>query len=89
MPNPEDPEHGSETETSKVRIPGPAAARRCGVTPHTFRVWRTHGRGPRYTRLGGSRGRCVYSLEDIDAWLAARTFSSTSEELAGELDGER
>jgi transposase-like protein len=57
------------------------AARRLGIQPHTLRVWRLLGRGPRYVRYGGAKtGRCYYAAEDIDAFKAARCFTSTAGE---------
>ena len=56
------------------------AAKIVGVQPQTMRAWRCRGRGPRYTRLGGARGRCVYNVDELERWLAERTYGSTSEE---------
>lgn len=63
-------------------VPNKIAAKQIGVQPHTLRVWRMRGFGPPYVRLGGPRGRVVYSEQDIETWLAARRFRSTSEESA-------
>lgn len=53
------------------------------VKPHTLRVWRHQGRGPRYHRLGDtSKARVLYALGDLWAWLKEREFSSTSDENA-------
>ncbi len=60
------------------------AARLLNLQPQTLRKWRTWGKGPRYVRLGGPRGRVAYRHQDIDAWIEAQTFASTSEETAGE-----
>jgi len=58
------------------------AAQQLRIQPQTLRVWRLQGIGPQYVRLGGggARGRVLYRVEDIDAWLASRTARSTSEE---------
>lgn len=37
------------------------------VMPSTLATWRRQGRGPRYYRVGV---RCVYRVEDLDAWLS-------------------
>jgi len=63
-------------------LPAVPAATRLGVKPHTLAVWRMRGVGPRYIRLGGPRGRVVYRVSDLDAYLEARTFKSTTEEAA-------
>ncbi len=57
-----------------------AAANRIGVEPQTMRAWRCRGVGPRYIRVGGPRGRCYYDVDELEQWLADRTFQSTSEE---------
>jgi len=41
-----------------------------GVKPQTLRVWRLHGKGPRYIRLGdSSKARVGYFESDILDWL--------------------
>lgn len=38
----------------------------------TLRKWHGSGKGPRFTRPGGtSRGRAVYDLADVKAWITA------------------
>ena len=63
------------------------AAAHLGLRPQTLRVWRVRGCGPPYVRLsGGPRGgRVVYRASDLDAWLAGRTFTSTSAETVARL----
>ena len=56
-----------------------------GVKPQTVRLWRHRGKGPHYVRLGGRYGRVLYRAQDVDSWLAQRTFSSTSEETVAAL----
>ena len=57
------------------------AADYLGQKPQTLRTWRTSGRGPRYVRLGtGKFARAAYEMAELDRWIAARTFSSTSDE---------
>ena len=55
------------------------AAAMLGVTPATLRYWRCKGKGPRFIKLGQSKqaGVC-YDPADIEAWMAARKFASTS-----------
>lgn len=52
----------------------------CGVTPGTFKFWRHVKKGPKFIKLGTSKqaGVC-YDVDDIEAWLAERKFSSTTE----------
>lgn len=53
-----------------------AAAERTGLSGSTLRKLRLTGKGPRYIKLG----RAVrYRVSDLEAWLSARTLSSTSE----------
>lgn len=57
-----------------------AAAALIGVTPGTLKFWRCKGKGPRYIKLGSSRRAGVaYDPADIEAWVAARKFASTSD----------
>jgi hypothetical protein len=58
------------------------AADYLSLRPQTLRAWRHRGGGPPYFRLvpGNLRSPCRYRLEDLDAWLQARRFTSTSEE---------
>jgi len=52
------------------------AAAYLSIKPNTLEVWRTHGAGPVYKKLG----RLVrYSVDDLDAYLAAQSRSSTSQ----------
>jgi predicted DNA-binding transcriptional regulator AlpA len=57
------------------------AAAYLGLQPQTLRKWRFTGEGPPYIRLGDSpRARVAYRVEDINSWLAARAWRSTSAE---------
>ncbi len=66
---------------SPLLLTSPQAAERLGLKPQTLRKWRCQGAGPRFVRLGtGPRARACYRLADLEAWLDARSFSSTAEE---------
>lgn len=57
-----------------------AAAAALGISPVTLKIWRCQGKGPRYIKLGESKqAGVVYEQADIDAWKAARRFTSTSD----------
>lgn len=58
-------------------------ARRLELEPQTLRVYRLTGRGPKFVKLGGPRGRCRYVWSDVQAWLAERSHQSTAELAAG------
>lgn len=45
------------------------AARQCRLSPATLKRLAAEGRGPRYSRTGPVRGRCLYSAADLAAWL--------------------
>jgi predicted DNA-binding transcriptional regulator AlpA len=47
------------------------------LKPQTVRKLRFTGAGPKYVLL--SRNRVGYRREDVEEWLVARSFSSTSE----------
>lgn len=52
------------------------AAAYVGLSPRTLTDYRTDSGGPRFHRLGG---RVLYRPENLDAWIDARAFASTSE----------
>ncbi len=68
--------------TETITLTGPETAKLLKVRNQTLRAWRTKGCGPAYVRLGGPRGRVRYVLQDVQAFLAARTHASTSSETA-------
>lgn len=53
-----------------------AAAYLGTVRPNTLEKWRVIGGGPAYLKVGRS---VAYRVADLDAWLDARRFGSTSE----------
>lgn len=57
----------------------PEAAVYLNVKPATLEQWRWNGRGPRYCKIGRS---CRYRIADLDAFLSARIFTSTTEAQA-------
>lgn len=62
-------------------LPTSEAAKVLGVQAQTLRVWRLSGKGPSYVRLGSGRfARACYSIEELNRWIAAHTFTSTSHE---------
>lgn len=52
------------------------AAAYLNIKPTTLEQWRWNGKGPRFCKIGRS---CRYRQADLDAFLGARVFSSTSE----------
>jgi hypothetical protein len=56
-----------------------AVAAMIGISPMTLRIWRVHGKGPTFTKLGDAKqAGVVYFESDVLAWLARRKFNSTS-----------
>jgi predicted DNA-binding transcriptional regulator AlpA len=53
-----------------------AAAERIGLAPKTLDNWRSLGTGPPFYKLGG---RIVYDDAEVDAWMAKRRRTSTSD----------
>lgn len=51
-----------------------------GLSPKTLENWRSKGGGPRFQKSGN---RCYYRVRDLEAYLAANTFGSTSEYKEG------
>jgi predicted DNA-binding transcriptional regulator AlpA len=66
--------------TSERLLTTAEAAALLGIAPQSLRAWRHYGRGPRFVRFGGPRGRAAYRPEDLRAWIEARTAVSTTEE---------
>lgn len=54
----------------------PEAARLLSLSHRTLEKHRTYGTGPAYRKIGG---RVVYAVDDLQAWVARGTRSSTSE----------
>jgi predicted DNA-binding transcriptional regulator AlpA len=52
------------------------AAARVGLSPRTLENYRTSGTGPAFCKLGR---RVLYRPADLDAWIAARVRTSTSD----------
>lgn len=51
-----------------------------GVKTNTLDGWRVRGCGPKFIKLGHSRGAAVrYKQADIEAWLASQTATSTTD----------
>jgi predicted DNA-binding transcriptional regulator AlpA len=60
-----------------------AAGELLGLSKRAMEERRRRGDGPPYVRLSAT---CVrYRMADLVTWLEERTFSSTSEEAAGEV----
>ena len=65
-----------ESESKKILSPKDAGDY-VGVSPCTLANWRVQGKGPRFIRL--STRKIGYRMTDLEAWLTARSFCSTSE----------
>lgn len=51
------------------------------VTPRTSNQWRRNNLGPAYIRVG--LRRILYRREDVNSWLASRTFRHRAAEVTG------
>lgn len=50
-----------------------------GIKINTLEIWRVHGKGPVYLKLGdGLRAHVRYRRADVVAWLERQLFASTS-----------
>lgn len=50
------------------------------LSPRTMERLRVQGTGPRYIKAGrGKRAKVLYRVADLQEWLEATTFQSTSE----------
>jgi excisionase family DNA binding protein len=75
---------GQDTPTAPVSAPPilrtAEAAAFLNVQPSTLEQWRWNGKGPRFVKIGRS---VRYRQSDLDDFLEARVFSSTTEAQAG------
>ncbi len=51
-----------------------------GLSPKTLENWRSQGGGPLFRKIGN---RCHYRVSDLEAYLAAKRYGSTSEYKEG------
>ena len=56
------------------------AARYLGLSKGLLNNWRTAGEGPKWFKVGAA---VRYRVSDIEEWLQARRFQSTTEAVAG------
>lgn len=49
------------------------------VHTSTVERWRSQGTGPTFTKGSGMRGRVLYLLSDVRAWIEANKRRSTSD----------
>ena len=69
-------------------LTSPEAAAYLSRQPQTLRLWRVRGFGPRYIRMGNAPyARVAYRTQDLEEWLAARTFRNTTQETVEEAVG--
>jgi predicted DNA-binding transcriptional regulator AlpA len=57
------------------------AAMTLRLSVRTLERWRVSGEGPPFAKLG--RRRVGYCSDDLEAWIASRVRTSTSERRAG------
>jgi len=66
--------------SGEVYLTSKQAAELLNLSPKTLERMRSDGTGPRFLKAGnGVRCRILYKPNDIDAWLEARAYQSTSE----------
>jgi predicted DNA-binding transcriptional regulator AlpA len=58
----------------------PEAAQYCGLTAAMLEKLRSLGGGPFYYKVGPKR--VMYDRADLDAWIRAKKFASTSQRIA-------
>lgn len=67
------------TETTAIVMTTDGAATYTGLATSTLEKLRLTGNGPMFLKLGRS---VRYRPSDLDAWLAARVVTSTSQNVA-------
>jgi hypothetical protein len=65
------------------------AARYLGVTESCLGRWAWQGKGPRYSRSGPVRGRVLYAIADLDAWLEASKYGPAVDKPDAEPRGSK
>lgn len=60
-------------------IPSYKLAEILGLTDQAIRQWRLRGEGPEYIKIGGKRGRVLYDVAVVSAWLEGQRRMSTSD----------
>lgn len=67
------------TATATDLLTNDEAATLLGLQPNTLEIWRLKGKGPRFVKMGHAKQAPIrYFRSEIDAWLKANTFASTS-----------
>lgn len=71
------------TTASKLLTTAEAAAH-IGVKPNTLERWRTYGTGPEFIKINphSLRSPIRYRESVLEAWLAERTCSNTSQYMS-------
>ena len=61
------------TAEQKTWMTADEVAEYIGITITSLSLWRSEGRGPRYSKLSdGRRGRIRYNRAAVDEWMASR-----------------
>jgi len=68
------------TGLDETYLSEPQLSQRYAIPARSLQRWRCTGDGPPFVRLGPRR--VAYRLSDVEAWMAARTFSSRAAELS-------
>lgn len=63
------------TDPPQFLKPAEAAAI-CRVSARTLANWRTQGKGPKFTKLGG---KVLYHIDQLQHWMKRNTVQSTGE----------
>ena len=66
----------SSTNQQRRYLSSPQAAEYSNLSESMLAKLRLSGAGPRYSKIGK---RVLYEVSDLDAWIADRKHSSTSE----------
>ena len=65
----------SKPMTVDELIPETELARQLDLKPESLRLWRCHGKGPAFIKIGR---RVFYQPADRDAWLASQRREPTA-----------
>jgi Helix-turn-helix domain len=70
--------------TLKLYLTAEEVAEQIHVAEKTLANWRVTGFGPRYIKAGQ---RVLYAVDEIETWLAERSYAHTGEEAMNRKGG--
>ena len=68
------------TRTAITLLTNTETAEMINIRPNTLEIWRGKGKGPKFLKMGPKKQDPIRYVEsDVEAWIAERTCSNTSQ----------